>query len=341
MRGGLWTPHEQKKAGMVEDDKCPSCGHPCCDLFHVLWKCPEHHERRASVLEILSPMIPEDVPRMLSLHGIAPRVSAGSNLWVGREDSQAGFSEAVQALFTEPCCQSWCSVHLVGITQRGSTHFLPSPAFRVESGGLPLLPNVFTDGSVASPSSELARGGWGMHLCDDIACLPHELRAPFECHVEGGSPSHQRGARWCPLRGAHISSTRAEAMALLATMFLPRPICAASDSQVAVDRLKMILGDTNQCPPITGSSAIVSVAGPWGKSSKPNGKDADIWILMARALRARGPHTFDVLKVKAHCSRQQMEEGQISHRSWLFNQAADSNASMGTMPLFGSQIVSV
>ena len=137
-----------------------------------------------------------------------------------------------------------------------------------------------------------------------------------------------------PTQGAHTSSTRAEAMALLATLFLPRPIYAASDSKIAVDKIKRILGETNQCPPITGASAVISVAGPWGKASKPNSKYADIWVLMARALRARGPHTFDILKVKAHCTRQQMEEGQISQRNWLFNQAADGNASMGTMPPF-------
>ena len=72
---------------------------PCCDLFHVLWKCPEHHDRRTRALEVMAPLTPEELPRMLALHGIAPRVSAGSNLWVGSDDSHEGFSEATQALF--------------------------------------------------------------------------------------------------------------------------------------------------------------------------------------------------------------------------------------------------
>ena len=112
-------------------------------------------------------------------------------------------------------------------------------------------------------------------------------------------------------------------------MLIPYTLHLASDSKVAIDKLNAIMQSTNLCPPTVGASTIVTGAGPWGRQSKPNSPDADLWVLAARALRARGPNSITLKKVKSHCTPSQVEQGVIERRDWMFNQCADFNAAQG------------
>ena len=101
---------------------------------------------------------------------------------------------------------------------------------------------------------------------------------------------------------------------------IPRALHVASDSQGVVSKVQRLLEEQ---PPGPALPVTVSVSEPWGMDSRPNANDADLWHLAKGILRARGPGTTRITKVKAHLPKSSIEAGDISSHDWHGNQCAD------------------
>eukprot|EP00969_Alexandrium_andersonii_P160209 7078038-Alexandrium_andersonii.AAC.1 len=135
----------------------------------------------------------------------------------------------------------------------------------------PMGPNCYTDGSLmAWDSLGCAFAGFAV-WCPGEGDSPHApWSGPFADFVYD-ERAESGWAMWSHITGRRPSSTRAEIAALLAAMFVHKPVRAASDSSAAVNVLGRLL-----------ASKLRLDLRPWGM--RANG---DLWVLIQRALEGR------------------------------------------------------
>ena len=73
--GGLWTAHTLRAAGLLESGSCPWCGREEETLEHLWWRCEAFSDARSKVTRDLR-VDPDQLPKCLALHGVAPEMAA-------------------------------------------------------------------------------------------------------------------------------------------------------------------------------------------------------------------------------------------------------------------------
>ena len=72
--GGLWTGKHGEKAGYLDSPKCKLCGvetPTMVDAYkHMFWKCERLNDHRSGIWHFDPAFKPEDLPDLLSCHGI-------------------------------------------------------------------------------------------------------------------------------------------------------------------------------------------------------------------------------------------------------------------------------
>ena len=148
-----------------------------------------------------------------------------------------------------------------------------------------------------------------------------DLAHVFNEHVWGGTLGER--SRHAPVRGATVSSSRAEAMAIGIACLLPEPLHIASDSQVAITNVGKAVTRALARPPCHLENTIVSTA--WHNDFWAVRADGDIYAIIEDIIHARGSPIV-LAKVKAHLDRSAIIEGRISSADWHGNDLADQIA---------------
>jgi hypothetical protein len=147
----------------------------------------------------------------------------------------------------------------------------------------PLIPNVFTDGSVLRSNDPLTAlgtyGAWHVRRTAHTPITPNE-RYVTEHHQTTNGSCELFGC----LRGEAISSGRTEVAGALLAALAPYPVNAAIDNKSAVTIANAIHDQT-----------INLQRWPWALR-----KNVDIWSTYQRIVQARGHNTIRATKVKAH-----------------------------------------
>ena len=108
-----------------------------------------------------------------------------------------------------------------------------------------------------------------------------------------------------------MSSTRAEAVGILAALGIPGPLHIGLDNASAVKRTKQLLKERMPRK-------------PWALQD-----DGDVWESIALAIGAQGRHSTNVSKLKGHAKDVHVEQGLTTPIRRLINDAADRYATKG------------
>ena len=340
MAGGLWSDHERHKASMAESPTCMACKAERGDIKHLLWHCPCYEDLRAKVRELAQGVDADAFPCTLSCHGLATVLPANDGPFTPAQPPVAAFDALIADLFPGGALGPWCTDILVGKALRGATPCDWEAQVPHVAQALPMAANLFTDGSVTRPlSSVFRKGGCGFSLALGLEALPLSDLGDFGDFTHGARQNRQ--ARWASLLGPAVSSTRAEAVALMIGMLIPQALTVATDSQGVIHRFSRIaqMKAPHRRPDEERSN--LNGRGPWGVDSKPNANDADVWIAIRRILHARGPGVTQLQKVPAHLPFSAVGEGLITGQEWWGNNTADVAAKDGSAdrPPYISQVI--
>ena len=188
---------------------------------------------------------------------------------------------------------------------------LESPSFVADQAAATI--GTYTDGSLTFPTRpDWSLGGIGiahMQRCPDLGLCSNESTFSF-CNQSPGATT-----LWAPLPGQFCSSTRTEIAAGLLALSAPHSISFGTDSAIFLRTFNTIHTHILEDRP----RHIV-----WGLH--PNG---DLWALVEQHIRARGPHSIQGHKLKAHTSPEDVAKGVISLEDRAGNGLADSLASKG------------
>ena len=105
-------------------------------------------------------------------------------------------------------------------------------------GPLPKKPNVYTDGGLKHPESNLwCLGGFGIWWPSGLSDGPNKQLHKF---------THQQAIdegvlMWNSLPGLGCSSTRTELAAVIMACIHPQPLHIASDSKAMIDKAQMLI----------------------------------------------------------------------------------------------------
>eukprot|EP00969_Alexandrium_andersonii_P074669 3294084-Alexandrium_andersonii.AAC.1 len=123
------------------------------------------------------------------------------------------------------------------------------------------------------------------------------------------------------MRGPSPSSTRAEAAALLACLYLEAPLCVASDSANVVRRMKQVTQGRTAARPL---------------HLMPDG---DIWTSVQTVAEQRGLESVRIVKCKGHATVEHLRRGDTDQWAMDGNQAADRLAERGRLSAPDSSLV--
>ena len=193
------------------------------------------------------------------------------------------------------------------------------------SGGLPHKPNVFTDGGLKHPDSNLwALGGFGIWWPDTDG---------FEDGHQLHKFTHQEALdqgilMWGSLPGLGCSSTRTELAAALMALLSARPVHIARDSKAMIDKASKLIKAAEHwqlCSRTAGWMHRNPCGKPWGMQT-----DGDLWEQFWTALHLRGPGTVCFTKVKGHATAIDIAAGRATTELAAGNNHADTGATRGT-----------
>ena len=143
----------------------------------------------------------------------------------------------------------------------------------------------YSDGSlIGGQHPWLALGAWGVHWPgEQNHDLPEVLRG------SAVQTQYGQGTNWSGQNaGPGLSSARAEAMGLLATLVAPRAIHVGIDNASVVRRAQTLLAMRR-----SGQKRHVK---PWGLQD-----DGDVWQAVESVVLSKGAHAAEVSKVKRTC----------------------------------------
>lgn len=352
--GACWSGHFLFKAGHINTEACPYCGHPKHTMEHIIWHCPHHHEARQAYDPLLAKYGPKYLPPAL-LHGIAPALHQdpqhtywGSSIIPSDLDAVVLFGattippEASQALLAMPFQHSGYNTRqlLASIRTRSDLRDPPNPGWSDQE--LPQNPNIYTDGGVwEACNPHLALGGFGVHYPND--CPPGNTndtnRNPNDGHLtthDNEGTNHTQGM-YAAIKHHITNSTRCEIAALIIAIATRGPIHIATDSksalQIALTTIRLAYTKARDHAirnNITLQQALHETAEtnphakPWSLL-----KDGDLRRVLWQAIAYKNLKSITISKVKAHATKADLDAGRISPRSLQANQNADNLATKG------------
>ena len=318
--GALITPKELFKAQVVESPKCTGCDHPVCDLWHIMWECPCYHDTRTRLMSQHASIDVKQLPRSLSLHGLAPCLSAGGCSDQSYQPSSLREQEWYHEYMPQHLAMH-ATVACVARHMRGAIPHHPAPDVGSVHGELPSEVNVYTDGSVmASAGGLIQLAGAGVWIRPSVrqSCqVQHSELVKFAY----GNPSGQ--TFYAPMGGSGATSTRAETLALAMALTIPAPIRVATDSKAlmyAFSRLLSLRACANCLNPDVEHLRRAFFC------DRPDG---DLWLIIAQLIHTRGPRTVSLKKVPAHTSEEAITRGLITQQDRQGNDSADAAARQG------------
>ena len=334
--GAMWTPHEMAKTGLIDSPKCRECGCPRADLEHLLWHCPFYEEHRQQCKQALGTIQPEDLPRSLALHGLAPELSGASigPLWAS-EGGEGHFyvDPWITAHFGEHVDASVMTARFISDWIAGQVPSPVCPRIPREGALPPREPNIFTDGSLVNGKSSIPRAGAGLWMDRDTRpCLSNPASPIHDLVHEHAACA---GGCWAPVIGPCSSSTRAEVLAFLLALMAPGSAHICTDSQALVQGFAFVLK----------ALAMPESCGQWELSEDGDcfevtsfgpelalRSDGDLWALIACAITQKAHRSVILSTVKSHLHIQHVLIGCLSEWRWAGNAFADECARKASEP---------
>eukprot|EP00969_Alexandrium_andersonii_P016708 732127-Alexandrium_andersonii.AAC.1 len=320
------------KSGFKSTAACSHCQDPKGDLMHLLWCCPVFEHCRTEVRRLLGDIQVSSLPTSLLLYGLTPPLVAANDgkLHLGQDGDSPEFPEQVVSLFSRQPEPNWCTISFVSLATKGPTPLPDSDLSMPRVDDSPASqPDMFTDGSVLFPADPARRfGGIGIAL-EEGEQGTDVLGLRFPDFVVGDGP---RRGRCAPLCGPHATSSRAEGVAILCALNIPRPMNIGCDSSVAVSNMKRVIERVGRL----GGPALAQVRQSgesfvWHSKQWALRADGDVWAQVEHLVRQRSAKAQTITKVKAHCTRQQMEGGEVTEKAWIGNAIADIQAGEGSV----------
>ena len=324
--GSVWTSHHSYKAGYESEEKCIYCGGNDGSLTHLLWACTKFADIRAKYHAQPGAVSHENLPHALAHHGIAPALALAISgpLWLDPSRPEVG---ELEHLLPPQLPARLRHIRTLGERLRGATPAdglpLPDPIQQLA----PPSPNVFTDGSIQWPyPAHWAAGAAAFKLPEETRHMPGSSQVQDYCRPS----SWFQDAYHLPLVGPACSSTRAEALAVLAVLCQPFAMHVATDSQVVHDRIARWLDKgLPVCITDPSDEAQVSLPPQWLLKPFLFMLDGDLWQCIAQIVARRQLPSFAITKVKSHLGSADIALGRISAANQRGNEIADAVADEG------------
>ena len=199
-------------------------------------------------------------------------------------------------------------------------------------------PDVFTDGSLANPSTRYWRcGGFGIN-CPGLG---EHSEWGNECDYTHAFYMNDGTAKWAAFSGGGNSSTRCELAAITMAIQRPYPTHIATDSKATLDRANRVirhherkkelerLKQTEGRKRLGGELSSLHFDKPWKKPTRFM-KNGDLWDHLNEAIRQKGASAVRLTKVKAHATQEMVQQGLITHELRHGNTEADRAAERGS-----------
>ena len=295
--GGVWSGEFLFAANKVDAPDCPFCQCQVESLFHMWFECP-HVQDLVTANPLFTEGLLAALPKALTTYGLAPPLPSDpfGALWGGDVDAMqpSAARQLARAPAPEWLLHAWRELrerhpeastapHLAALL-RDPGAWAPPPPVRA-TGRAPTHPNVFTDGSVRCQGPYAVGGG-----------------ATWEPAAPG--PATQEELDWLEVRASQHglatlgylasplqSSTRAELLAIIYALLKGKPLCIASDSSVAINRVAFL-------------QALHPDARPRKLTSM---KNSDLLDIIATFLDVRPRHSLTFVKVKSHIDTEEAQ----------------------------------
>ena len=308
--GGVWSDQARHKAGMSESDCCSFCGQAKGDTFHLLWQCSCFEEQRNSAVLAMRQegMEPQDLPKALTVHGLAPAVLACAEgpLWAREGGPQAAFHPAiVERLGHMP---AWMrTIAKAGQAMRGSVSYEGHLTLPTGLPRAPEEPNMYiaADGTMDCP--ELRTIGVGIYIPEGT--YPEHSMQEFEEHTHAGGET--RGRAVC-LEGWSATMARANALGILIACLLPGPVHIGTENRCACERFRKIAATSRHDVQMEDTVSL-----EWANPAQVNAPDGDLWSLIQEALKRRGYESMRVSYCKGPVSVARVDKGLLREADWL------------------------
>ena len=250
LSGAVWDAHSLHAVGKLPTELCDLCGEVDGTWAHVAWACTRTQHIRDRCADIVG-LNPCDLPACLRNYGIAPTlcVSFRHTFWgavpetlvspsvniLGVDEPthevEALIEEAARALCRDPrdMLEAFDAV-------RGRLE-LPDltcclAALPFAGGDPPENPNCYSDGSLASATSQLlSMGGAGVWWPG--RALEHHPATLVERDFAHHEQCDNGVAVWAATPGRGLSSTRTELVGVILALAGAVPVHIATDSQCA------------------------------------------------------------------------------------------------------------
>ena len=202
----------------------------------------------------------------------------------------------------------------------------------------PAAPSVYTDGALANPASRFGRcGGFGIFYLSSGGA---EHRAGKESDYTREQPCEGGVMKWALFNGGGNSSSWCELAGLIMGLQAPGAVHIATDSNAAYFRTKRMLKhhkDRQQIDFINadgskrlgGEVSRLHFEKTWRRNIDLT-NNGDLWNHINEAMVRKGADTIEIKKVRAHTSREMIEQGTIDEPDRDGNGRADEAANKGS-----------
>ena len=347
LTGSTWTKDKFVHTGQASSSICELCNEDLThDATHMFWECKTFECIRKEVAPNVNKIPLHALPKPLRI-GIAPalqpdpqcsywgsstkHLDEGIAKLIGKTTTNARSHE-----FDDYLNQTKAGGILAHLNARQAfQHIRGNNAERIIEkmkihyvGGLPpLKPNVYTDGGMANPGNYhwcLSGAGiwWPKRNVKDQPINENET-----CYTHDGYFTDDGLKLYSAIKGLKGSSTRAEIIAIMIALLSDIPIHVATDSENAKRGYCEIInflteqdldegeGDGYENWPMERHWSLIT--------------DGDLWEQAFWIIKARGPTSIRITKVKGHATMKDTGESQELREQMDGNDEADKLANLG------------
>ena len=355
--GSSWNRVAAYWSGQAEDKQCVLCQAGDEGPTHF-WSCPALEEARRRADSALSEIPPDVLPNPIKV-GIAPAMSCcpGGLFWMHTPPEGMTGDQAVlcgqngDRQFDEPVAQLLeqskdftAREVMQNLVSQGDRCNAPINNKRIEQLPPP-EPNVFPDGSVINPRSlHWQIGGMGLWWPDRNE--DSQPRNDAERTLANAVQETHGMSMFNNMTNLSNSSTRCEIGGIITAAASDVAINAGSDSLSAVRKGNTIIQHLRgkERTELYNAQGGMILGGEEGEFHRPSPfkrawglmKDGDLWENFTNMVKARGPSSIELTKVKGHTTADMCRQGLESWDNKFGNDKADRAADAGVAVIGGN-----
>jgi hypothetical protein len=326
-----WDNEKLYDAGQAESTTCDLCLEVKQTTDHLLYSCSALEPKRVEARKALGECDFADLPKPL-LRGVPPTMSASyeGSFWGTAPQTLSNPANSIG------CFNSGWRVH-ADVRTCIEAHRLENPAGSAKhiasklKGGFgnddsiscawsectaPYLPNVYSDGGLAHPTSKTwSVGSFGVFWPNRDTCV--QPLTKVENDFAYSKIDNFSVSLWGPICGSGCSSTRAELYAGILALAGPGPVHLASDSSAFLKRARKLKGMVHRQTAVVKDPVWATYV------------DGDLWETFWRLMKQKGPNAIRFSKVKGHAGAKEIRTGTARLFDVVGNNKSDTLATKG------------